>query len=183
MIFGFRAFFRALVGLLVVLAAGVYFLQVPAHPPGFSIDESSICYNAYTISQTGHDEYGQQWPLFFRAFGEYKSPTIIYVLAGLFRVTGPSIAAARLLVASCGVLAAALLGLLAWRMTRRWIVAGIVTGTALLTPWLFEGSRLVFEVALYPTLVGLFLLAVWHAHAKGRWTWGNILSLALTLSL
>src|SRR3954464_2022425 len=112
----------AVLGALLLLAAAAYFIGVPAHPPGFSIDESSICYNAYTISQTGQDEYGQAWPLFFRAFGEYKSPTIIYVLAGLFRVTGPSITAARMLVASCGVLAATLLGLLTWRMTRRWIV-------------------------------------------------------------
>src|SRR5438067_2146109 len=63
---------RSLLYLLLGLAAVLYFVHVPAQPAGFSIDESSICYNAYTISQTGHDEYGQPWPLFFRAFGEYK---------------------------------------------------------------------------------------------------------------
>src|SRR3954462_2225762 len=44
---------RGLLALLVVLAAGLYYWQVPGDPPGFSIDESSISYNAYTISQTG----------------------------------------------------------------------------------------------------------------------------------
>src|ERR1044071_3888175 len=89
---------------LVVLAAGSYYWHVPRDPPGFSIDESSISYNAYTISQNGCDEYGKSWPLFFRAFGEYKNPTVVYLLAALFRVTGPSILVARLFTASFGVL-------------------------------------------------------------------------------
>jgi hypothetical protein len=37
---------------VLVAAATLYFTRVPDHPPGFYIDESSICYNAYTISQT-----------------------------------------------------------------------------------------------------------------------------------
>ena len=170
-------------GLLLLSAASLYFIQVPHHPPGFSIDESSICYNAWTISQTGQDEYGQKWPLFFRAFGEYKSPAIIYLLAALFRLTGPSIAAARLLTAASGLLAGALIGLLAWKMTRRWMVAAVLAGTALLTPWLFESSRLVFEVALYPALLSFFLLAVWAAQAKSRWEWSNVIALAITLAV
>jgi hypothetical protein len=178
-----QSWLPALLGLMVLLAAASYFVHVPNHPPGFSIDESSICYNAWTISQTGQDEYGQMWPLFFRAFGEYKSPSIIYLLAALFRLAGPSIAGARLLTAACGVLGASLLGLLAWKMTRRWVVAAVMTATALLTPWLFESSRLVFEVALYPALLSLFLLAVWSAHLKPRWRWSDAVALVITLAL
>ncbi|MFN2623464.1 MAG: hypothetical protein ABR611_11520 [Chthoniobacterales bacterium] len=167
----------------MLATAAIYFVHVPDHPPGFSIDESSICYNASTISQTGRDEDGVSWPLFFRAFGEYKNPTLIYILAGLFRATGPSIAVARTLVAGLGVLSGLLLGLLAWRMTKQWLTAAIVSIAALLTPWLFESSRLVFEVAIYPALVVLFLLAVWHASLRSRWTWRNVVALALTLGL
>jgi hypothetical protein len=183
MIIGLRAPFRVLAGLLVVFAIGVCLLHVPNYPRGFSIDESSICYNAWTISQTGQDEYGQAWPLFFRAFGEYKSPGIIYLLAALFRLAGPSIAAARLLTATCGILAASLLGLLAWKMTRRWIAAAVMMSAVLLTPWLFESSRLVFEVALFPALLSLFLLAAWAAQVKPRWGWGNVFALSTTLAL
>lgn len=181
--FGLPPLFRVVAGLVVALTAALYFFRVPNDPPGFSIDESSICYNAWTISQTGQDESGQTWPLFFRAFGEFKSPSIIYLLGAFFRLTGPSIAGARLLTAGSGVVAALLLGLLAWKMTRRWVIAAVITGTALLTPWLFESSRLVLEVALYPPLVSLFLLAVWSAHGKPRWRWSNVVVLALTLAL
>jgi hypothetical protein len=169
--------------LLLLATAAIYFVHVPDHPPGFSIDESSICYNAYTISQTGRDEDGVSWPLFFRAFGEYKNPTLIYILAGLFRATGPSIAVARSLTAGLGVLSGLLLGILTWKMTRHWLTAALVSITALLTPWLFESSRLVFEVATYPALVSSFLLSVWHASLRSRWSWRNVFALALTLGL
>src|SRR5205085_1208721 len=174
---------RSLLCLLLGLAAVLYFVRVPAHPAGFSIDESSICYNAYTISQTGHDEYGQPWPLFFRAFGEYKNPTSIYVLAALFRVTGPSMALARILSAGMGLTAGLLLGVLAWQMTRRWTVTLVVTMSALLTPWLFESSRLVFEVAIYPAIVVLFLITLWRCSRKDRWQARDVFALSLTLAL
>ncbi|GIW62613.1 MAG: hypothetical protein KatS3mg090_0439 [Patescibacteria group bacterium] len=50
--------------------------QVPA---GFFADEASIGYNAYTILKTGKDEWGEKFPLFFRAFDEYKNPLDIYI--------------------------------------------------------------------------------------------------------
>jgi hypothetical protein len=178
--FGWR---EAFLLCLVLATAALYFVRVPQDPPGFSIDESSICYNASTISQTGHDEYGVSWPLFFRAFGEYKNPTLIYLLAGLFYLTGPSVAVARLLVAALGVLAGLLLGLLAWKMTRHWITAILIGIAALLTPWLFESSRLVFEVAIYPALLAGFLIALWRASLKQKWNWSDVVILAMVLGL
>src|SRR5215216_1775134 len=100
-----------------VLAFVLYAVDVPGNPPGFYIDESSIAYNALTIAQSGKDEHGEAWPLYFRAFGDYKNPTYVYLLAAVFKVTGPSIAVARLLSAVLGALATVLLGLLAWRLT------------------------------------------------------------------
>jgi hypothetical protein len=168
---------------LVLATVALYFFRVPQDPPGFSIDESSISYNAYTVSQTGHDEYGIAWPLFFRAFGEYKNPTLIYLLAGVFRLTGPSIAAARLLAAALGALSGLLLGLLAWKMTRNWVTAVLVAIAALLTPWLFESSRLVFEVAVYPALLVLFLIGLRRASLNQRWSWSDVVILATALGL
>ena len=66
------------VALGVAVAIALYVAGVPGNPPGFFVDESSIAYNAYTISQHGVDEYGTSWPLFFRAFGEYKNPVLIF---------------------------------------------------------------------------------------------------------
>lgn len=48
------------------------------NPAGFFCDEASIGYNAYSILKTGRDEWGAKFPLFFKAFGEYKNPLDIY---------------------------------------------------------------------------------------------------------
>src|SRR5215204_3433171 len=95
-----------------VLAFALYAADVPGNPPGFYIDESSIAYNALTVAQSGRDEHGEAWPLYFRAFGDYKNPTYVYLLAAVFKMSGPSIMVARLLSAALGALAAVLLGLL-----------------------------------------------------------------------
>jgi len=177
--------FRLTIAFLIIsfLGAFVYFAFVPNHPPGFYIDESSIAYNAHLIAQTGSDEHGQTWPLYFRAFGDYKNPTYIYALAGIFKLTGPSITVARSLSAALGLAGGILLGLLAWKMTGRIGVVVVVALSALLTPWLFESSRLVFEVALYPLLTALFLLALWRASRKQAWQITDVLGLTAALAL
>jgi len=170
--------------ILLMTAIGVvYFANVHRNPPGYYIDESSISYNAYTISQSGRDEFGRPWPLYFRAFGDYKNPIYIYLLAGIYSVTGPSIAAARLLSATCGFLAALGLGLLATRVSKRRDVGLLVAVMALLTPWLFEMSRVVLEVALYPLVIVVFLLCAHWASTKTRWSWREAACLAATLAL
>jgi hypothetical protein len=172
-----------LIAAACALAFSLYAAGVPRDPPGFYIDESSIAYNAHLIAQTGADEYGTPWPLYFRAFGEYKNPVFVYLLAALFRVTGPSILAARLLSASLGALAALLLGLLAARISRRREAFAVVALSALLTPWLYEGSRLVFEAAVYPPAAALLLLALWRASSKERWAIFDTIAVAAALAL
>jgi hypothetical protein len=168
---------------LLLLLALSYFYQAPQNPPGFYIDEASIAYNANTIASSGRDEYGKRWPLYFRAFGEYKNPVYIYLLALLFRLFGPSILVARLLSASLTVIAVGLLWLLAYRISRQTTVATLISISAFLTPWLFENSRLVFEVASYPALLVLYLIAVHHAATKERWRLREAFAIASTLTL
>ncbi|PYS67038.1 MAG: hypothetical protein DMF73_20255, partial [Acidobacteria bacterium] len=170
---------------LFLLAGGIFLYgrHVTTSPRGFFIDESSIAYNAYLISQTGRDEHGQAWPLYFRAFGEYKNPVYIYLLAAIFRLTGPSILAARLLSVTAGLMTAIVLGVLSFRITRRRSVALFVMFSALLTPWLFELSRVVLEVSIYPLALSLFLLCAQRVTIRSKWSWREIVPLALTLAL
>ena len=167
----------------VALLALSHLYQVPQNPPGFYIDEASISYNAYTIATTGQDEYGERWPLYFRAFGEYKNPVYIYLLAVLFRIFGPSILVARLFSASLGIIAICLLCLLAYRISRRIDVTCLTGLSASLTPWLFENSRLVFEVALYPALLVSFFLLVHRVSRKERWESLDCVSISAILML
>ncbi len=171
---------RLAVGLLVSV---VYLAAVSRNSQGFFVDEASIAYNAHTISQSAVDEYGQTLPLYFRAFGEYKSPVYIYLLALLFTFTGPSVLVARMLSAVVGLLAAFLLGLLASRITGRRSVGLLIVIVVLLTPWMFETSRLVFEVSLFPALLSGFLLLLYEASRREEWSWRLVAGLGVLLGL
>src|SRR5215210_6068178 len=176
-----RAAAGALWFLLAAAGLAFYAWGAPSNPPGFFIDESSVAYNAHTVSESGRDEHGEEWPLYFRAFGDYKNPTYVYLLAAVFRVTGPSVAAARYLSATLGVLAALALGLLGARVTGRGGAGLLTLLAALVTPWLFELSRVVVEVAAYPLAVALFLLASHRASRKERWGLADSALVALAL--
>src|SRR5262245_36879860 len=75
----------------LAVAYVIYASDVENNPPGFLEDEASSAYNAYRISQTGSDEFGVRWPVYFRSSGDYKSPLYIYAEAAVFKLTGPSI--------------------------------------------------------------------------------------------
>ncbi len=166
-----------------LLVAASYFYEVPANPVGFFVDEASIAYNAHTIAQQGTDEYGRPFPLYFRAFGEFKSPVFIYILSAIFWFTGPSVLVARLSSAIAGLAAAILIGILGARLAGRRIVGLAVFLAAALTPWLFEISRLVFEVVLMPAFIALFLLLLHSAAKRQRWSWIIATGLGLLLGL
>ncbi len=153
----------------LVATLALYLAGQRSNPPGFFFDEASIAYNALTIARSGADEHGVRFPLYFEALGEWKNPIYIYLLAATFKVLGPSALLARRLSAILGWLAAAAMSWLAWRRGRSTSVALITFGTVLVTPMLFEISRLAFEVAVYPLAIALFLLAVRRAYEQAQW--------------
>ncbi|MCU1244730.1 MAG: hypothetical protein JWN02_640, partial [Acidobacteria bacterium] len=173
---------RLAVLLLGAALTFLYFAGQRRNPPGFYVDESSIAYNAFTIATRGADEYGYRFPLYFRAFGEYKNPLYVYLLAGVFKVAGPGSVTARRLSALLGWLAALVLGRLAWNATRRRWIALAVFATTLFTPMLFEISRLAFEVAAFPLAVASFLYFAHRAATSPRWPPPLIAGLSLSLA-
>jgi 4-amino-4-deoxy-L-arabinose transferase-like glycosyltransferase len=160
-----------LLGLGAVVAVCAFQLWVtPSNPPGYHRDEAALSYNAYTIGTTGRDQDGALMPLFFRSYGDYKSPLYVYVLAGLFRITGPHKDVARAFSAVLGLAAVLLLGLLAARVSGRPSIGFVVTLVAGVTPWLFELGRVALEVATQPLLITLLLLALERSRRTRVWS-------------
>ena len=148
-----------LLGLGAVLAVSAFQLWItPSNPPGYHRDEAALSLNAHTLSRSLRDEDGARLPLFFRSFDDYKSPLYPYVLAGVFRLTGPHAQVARGLSAVLVLVAILLLGLLARRLTGSTLVALLVVVLAGLTPWLFELGRMAIEATTQPLLVTSLLL-------------------------
>jgi len=168
----------------IVLAALVaHFFSLGAIPRGFYVDESSIAYNAWRIAQDGVDEYGERWPLFFRAFGEYKNPLYIYFLAGMYRVFGYSEWITRAASATCWLFGSALLMDLGRRLyadapSRIYLLICLC-----FTPWLFSLSRISFElISLYP-LIALHLVAVYRAYEEEDARWAAVAGLSIGLTV
>jgi hypothetical protein len=171
-----------LVALFVLYTSGI-----SRNPPGFYMDESATAYNAYLISRTGADEAGQVLPLLVQWYTgpstSFVNATTMYLMAIFFRIVPPSVMAARMFAAFWMFSACLLLGLLARRISGRKSIGIIVAGTALLTPWLFEVGRLVWDAHFVPMAVVLFLFAAYSAQTKEKWTWREIAMLAGSLSL
>lgn len=174
---------RKIAGAAVLLLLLAWYFDDPVRTaPGFFLDESSIAYNALTLGQTGLDEHGVFLPLYPAAFGEYKNPVYIYLLAAVFRVTGPGILVARALSVLLGYAAAIVIGLLVRRQTRNDVAGAFAFIAAILTPWLFELSRLVFEVAAFPLALACAIFAVAEAARRERSTWPLTIACALSLA-
>jgi 4-amino-4-deoxy-L-arabinose transferase-like glycosyltransferase len=172
------------------LLAVLFFLYtygLTENPPGFYQDESAFAYNAYLIAKTGAGEFGVSWPLYFQnftgPFTNYANPVCIYLLSVLYLFLPPSIWLSRLLSATAGFEAAILFGLLAYKISRDRAIGIIVGLTALITPWFFEVSRLFFDSSFYPLALALFLLSLYSASTKERWSWGDVVKIGLTLAL
>ena len=162
-----------LIGLGAILAVVAFQLWItPSNPPGYHRDEAALSLNAYALSKGLRDEDGARLPLFFRSFDDYKSPVYPYLLAGVFKITGPSQSVARGLSAVLVLAAVLLLGLLARRLSGSWLVATIVVVLAGVTPWLFELGRIAIEASTQPLFVVLLLLTLERAVRLERYDIG-----------
>jgi len=131
------------VALTLILAVSVlHFWKLGSAPKGFYTDEASIAYNAYCIAQTGADEYGNKYPLYFRSVS-YQDPVMSYSSVPLVELFGLHEWVARLPSALFYILASVAFGLLVREYCRnKWLslFGGLLFA---LTPWGFAISRTV----------------------------------------
>jgi len=171
----------------VILLFRLYTWGVSQNPPGFYLDESATAYNAYLVSRTGAGEFGPRFPILFQEYAQqnptYINPLTVYLLAILFRFLPPSTLVARMFAAFWMFAACLLLGVLAKRISGQRKIGIIVAGTALLTPWLFEIGRLVWDAHFSAFTVVLFLVAVYNVTSNERWNWLDIALVAGSLAV
>jgi hypothetical protein len=174
------------VAALVVLFS-LYTWGIRQNPPGFYLDESATAYNAYLVSRTGAGEFGPRFPLLFQEYAvsnpSYINPLTIYLLAIVFRFLPPSILVARMFAAFWMFAASLLLGVLAKCISGQLRIGIIVAATALLTPWLIEVGRLVWDAHFSAFPVVLFLLAAYRIQSKETWRWQDIAMVAGSLAV
>lgn len=147
-----------LVVLVVILAFVLRFYKVNEIPPSLNWDEASIAYNAYSVLQTGRDEWGQFLPVHFRSYGEYKLPLQIYASIPAIAVFGLSEFGVRITPVFYGTLTVLFLYFLAKELTKnKWI--GLLSSFLLaISPWHIQLTRASFESSFSVLWV---LLGIW----------------------
>src|SRR5438105_332729 len=88
---------------IIILASVLRLWNLNNFPTGFNADEAAIGYNAYSLLQTGKDEYGAPWPLQFKSFGDFKPGLYFYFVIPFVKVLGLNEWAVRLPSALLGI--------------------------------------------------------------------------------
>jgi len=65
--------------LILSIAATLRLYKLGQIPEGFHADEAAFGYNAYSLLETGKDEYGVAYPLIFKSFGDDKGALYSYL--------------------------------------------------------------------------------------------------------
>lgn len=159
-----RHYHTILLVAILGLGLGLRLYRLGDVPAGFFCDEASIGYNAYTLLTQGADEYGVPHPIFFRAFGEYKSPIEIYSTVPFIAVFGLNEVAVRLTSVVYGELCLVAIYLLVRQLfqhSRQREALALLSALFLaISPWHIHFSRVSLE-GLMPwvffTTFGLYL--------------------------
>ncbi len=140
---------KILLGLIVFFAFVLRFYQLGNNPPSLYWDEASLGYNAFTISQTLHDEHGEFLPLTrFIAFGDYKAPGYIYAAAVAIKLFGLSEMTTRLPSALAGTLLVLMTYFLSKELLGSKRVSLLASLFVAISPWGLQMSRGAFEANL-----------------------------------
>lgn len=148
--------FAVVIGVFILgLILRIYNLD--KNPPGFFCDEAAIGYDAYKILQTGKDQYGVPFPIFFRSLEDYKSPLAIYSTIPFISFFGLTEISVRLQSVFYGMIVLILLYLIGKEIiTPSFGIWTMFVGA--ITPWLVHYNRVGFEYNVY---IAFFLLAIY----------------------
>jgi len=144
------------------------------YPTGFTPDEASFGYDAYSLIKTGADQWGRKFPLVLESFGDYKAPLYSYLATLSVAVFGLTSFAVRLPNALFGSIAVVFFYLLikqifvyekekgnAWfkekSETKSAFIATIGALLFTISPWHIAMSRGAFEANLTTFFIPLSL--------------------------
>jgi 4-amino-4-deoxy-L-arabinose transferase-like glycosyltransferase len=129
--------------------------------PNLNADEATFGYNAWSIAQTGKDEYGKVLPLRFKSFGDNKLPVMFYIIAPFTKIFGLNETSVRLPFMIIGVLTPLLFYFLTLELFKNKNVAIIAAFLGSLSPWIQIMSRHTHEdtlVLLWSILLLIFII-------------------------
>ena len=168
--------------LLIIITLG-FLLRVVGlseHPVGFTPDEASFGYDAYSLLKTGKDQWGVSNALSVRSFGDFKLPLYAYLTIPSVGIFGLNEFATRLPNAVFGTLAVIATYLMVRELAKsRLMLMGkqinadmfaiIAAFMLTISPWHISLSRGAFEANLTTFFMPLGVWAFYKGLTKPKW--------------
>lgn len=150
---------RSLFILFVIVTIGflLRFILLGVVPPSPNWDEVALGYNAYSIFETGRDEYGEYLPFVLRSFDDYKPPLYTYLVIPSYLLFGLTTFAVRfpsMLFGTIAIVATYFLILELFRGKEVKVYKRVIPNSVLallssfllaISPWHIQFSRIAFE--------------------------------------
>lgn len=173
----YRHWSKEIFWLVIILVISIFlrFYKLGSIPNGLYVDEAVTGYNAYSILETGKDEYGKVFPIAFRFFGSYSPPLYVYLTSLVINFWGLNVFSTRFVSAAFGVLGTVITFLFLKNLKFLKNPATPILGSLVFTiaPWSIFFSRAGYELNLGATIfwIGLTLLLLGLSKHKFL-TWG-----------
>ena len=134
-----------LLTLIIIVASILRLWQLGKVPISPDWDEVALGYNAYSIMQTGRDEYGKLLPIILRSFDDYKPALYAYLSIPAVSVFGLNVFAIRLPSAIFGILTVLAVFFLVRELFKKNNLALLTAFLLAISPWHIQFSRVAFE--------------------------------------
>lgn len=153
---------------IILLAFLVRVYAINKYPIGFTPDEASFGYDAYSLLASGRDQWGKSWPLILQSFGDGKLPLYTYLALPSVAVFGLNEFSTRLPSVVVGTLAILAVYLLSKKLFEN-EKFGLVSASLLaISPWHISLSRGAFEANL--TVFFMSMAAYLFLNKKYAWS-------------
>lgn len=130
---------------IITLGGFLRFFNLGDKLLGVTADEIQQGYTAYSLYQTGMDEWGDKWPVFPRGFGDYKPPVYSYLTIPFVALFGLEIWAVRLPSAILGTLTIAVIFFLAQELFKNYKISLLSALILSVSYWHMAFSRIAWE--------------------------------------
>lgn len=147
---------------ILLLASVLRLWNLTNYPDGFNADEASLGYNAYSLLQTGKDEYGTSFPLDFKSFGDYKPGLYVYIAMPFIAVMGLNVLAVRLPSALFGIATIIVIYLLGKKVFKNEYIGLLSALLLAISPWHLQYSRGAWETNVATFFIALGVLLFLH---------------------
>lgn len=134
-----------LLTLIIIVASSLRLWQLGKIPISPDWDEVALGYNAYSIMQTGRDEYGKFLPIILRSFDDYKPAFYAYLSIPTISIFGLNVFSVRLPSAVFGILTVLAVFFLVKELFKKDNIALLSSLLLAISPWHIQFSRVAFE--------------------------------------